>query len=172
MKGLFNKILPNGSSLKWSKAGLLILLAALALTAGAFYYQAETARLKQDRLNELTTIGEFKAKHIAQWRRERILDVEPVITSPFKDVFVDWLDNQDDLQRKEGIQQRLEIFVTLQDYIEAMIVTKDGQILLSTKGRDGPVGQETLVTVQDVITRPVIKLSDPYYADEGMGGRT
>jgi PAS domain S-box-containing protein len=150
---------------KWRWVSLFMLLAVLALSGSYNYYVSETNRIIDEKRKELTTIGELKAKQVARWREERVLDAEPIVKSLyFKDVFFSWLAVRSNRDAEAKLFDRLSLFKEIERYHDAFIVDPQGNILMAVSGRTGKVGPETYTCIQKAVSTRQTKLSNLHMA--------
>lgn len=62
---------------------LFFLISLMILAGGYGYYRVETKRIRQEKYQSITAIGELKAGQIQQWREHYLAEARRSAESPF-----------------------------------------------------------------------------------------
>jgi PAS domain S-box-containing protein len=155
----------------WSRRTLALLFALIALTllvGGYGFYRFETQRIRLDKFNELSAIGELKAGQIARWREERLNDGMNTTESPFFVKSVEaWLKDSGNLALRDEFIERLKLEMRTSDYADALLLDPDGRILLSAGNDTGLVDTATLTTIAQTLESKQALLSELFRSHDG-----
>ena len=111
----------------------------LILVGGGYgYYRTEAEDIRRSSYENLATIAKMKADRILQWQEERLMDAKRTASGPvLRREAVEIINHTDTPGVREEIEEILDVARKGGLYTSAYLVSRDGKILLATKGSDG-----------------------------------
>ncbi len=116
----------------WMRIFIIVILVIISLAC--WYYQAEKARIRADRYNDIATIAEMKSNELVQWRKERFADVTRAANGPsvIKNILM-LAKNPNDPAASEELKKVLEVNRKGKIYDNVFLFSLDGKLILSAK---------------------------------------
>lgn len=116
----------------WLLFGVFGLIALVLLLSGVWFYRQQAQSIRKDKFDDLKSIADLKINQIVQWRQERINDISVNSGDPFfRSAIQEWLKAPQDVVLKNRIQGKLRLIMDQYNYQNMMLVTPDGQVLIS-----------------------------------------
>lgn len=116
----------------WLLFGVFGLIALVLLLSGVWFYRQQAQSIRKDKFNNLKSIADLKINQIVQWRQERLGDISVNSGDPFFRLAIQqWLKAPQDAVLKNRIQGKLQLIMDQYNYQNMMLVTPDGQVLIS-----------------------------------------
>ena len=110
------------------------------LAGGYGVYRVQDAELRASAEDQVEAIGRLKASQIADWRRERLVDSEGLLASPFfRDGVARWLANPDEAGGRD-ILTTFRISRDSYGYADVLLVDAQGRLRLEPGCRVGERG--------------------------------
>ncbi len=124
----------------WFLLGVLV----LGIVAGGYwFYNHHDANMKGRIAEQLHAIATLEVEDIQRWRQEQIADASTFLGTPFiLEATRKMAQGQLDPELMEGIVTRLHNLKKHYRYQDALLVTPDGEIVIGTGGRSGPIHVE------------------------------
>ena len=136
----------------WQPMVLFGITTLLLIAAGIWFYVQQSQTIRAEKFSDLKSIAELKVGQISQWRSERLGDALTNSESPFMRSAVNqWLTNPDDLTLKVNIISMLQLIKDNNDYLDLILVNREGQNLLSSDSIIENLDNEEKQLVQLVI---------------------
>ncbi|MDS4032229.1 MAG: GAF domain-containing protein [Candidatus Contendobacter sp.] len=141
----------------------------LALLAGGYgYYQNEAERIRQEKYQDIATIGELKVNQILQWRRERLANARKTSRSPFfQRALAEWRGAPETPGLRADWRRRLKLEQEAYGYADALLLDPDGRILLAATDDPGPVDSVTQQAITAALASHGAVFSDFYRSPAG-----
>jgi two-component system, sensor histidine kinase and response regulator len=136
--------------------------------AGAWLYDREAQRIREDKLEELETIARLKVEQINAWRDERLADAEFGTRGTFfARALAEWSESESQPAVRAEVLARLQDFLGAPGYESATLATSTGTPLVSTTPAQAALHPVELAAVRVALRshRPV--LSDFFRLDNG-----
>ena len=126
----------------WFLLGVLV----VGIVAGGYwFYGHHHANVKGRIVEQLHAIATLKVEDIQRWRQEQIADASTFLGTPFMvETTRNMLVGKWDPEMTEGIVTRLNNLMKQPRYQDVLLVTPDGEILIGTSGRSGPIHEEAI----------------------------
>ncbi len=144
-------------------------LLALALLAGGYgYYQGETARIRQEKYQDIVAIGELKTSQIQEWRRQRLADARRSQASPFfRRALAEWRKTPENPGLRADWRQRLKLEQEAYGYADVALLDPEGRILLAAHDDPDPTDPVTRQAIAAALAGRGAVFSDFYRAARG-----
>jgi PAS domain S-box-containing protein len=138
---------------KWPWIALFVGLSAAAAIGGHVYYQAMTRAAHARAYEELHSVASLKVRQIIDWRKERIADVQGLVSSPFfSEAVVRAAQRPDDEEARNRLHKQLMVVTNDPRYDDVLIVDLDGNILVSAKKDAGGLDQAAKALVGEALS--------------------
>jgi PAS domain S-box-containing protein len=116
----------------WLLFGIFGLIALGLLFSGIWFYRQQAQVIREDKFSDLKSIADLKIGQIVQWRQERLNDISVNSGDPFfRSAIQQWLKTPQDTVLKSRIQGKLQLIMDQYNYQNIILVTPDGQVLIS-----------------------------------------
>lgn len=147
---------------------VFVLLALVLLAGGYAHYHTETVRIRQEKNQDIATIGEMKASQIQQWREERLADARRPAASPFfRRALAEWRRAPENPDLRADWLQRLKLEQEAYGYADALLLDPEGRILLAADDDPDPVDSATQQAIATALANGAAVLSDFYRSPTG-----
>jgi PAS domain S-box-containing protein len=150
-------------------APLLILFFIIAFSAiiiGVIYYNYQKKNLLTEKQLELSAISYLKIRQITQWRIERIGDGKFLGGNlVLVRKFAEYIKNPSDLRLKTEIRQSLKSLTEDYDYKDALLITKNGNVLMAYPAEDNLIGNYLRPLLPGIIKERKVLLTDLHKSD-------
>jgi len=149
-------------------AAAFVVIAVALSGMGYWYYHTQAQAIHQSNYEDIAAIAQMKVGQIAQWRKERILDVSREANSPtLSQALGKIAENGETPEVRERVLKMLAIARNGGMYTNTIVLSPAGQVLFSTG--DGPVSIDatTRRSVEAARTNPGGVLSDFFRTPEG-----
>jgi len=160
-------------SRSWTSLGLLMALFvafSLALVLGGkAYYREERKAIQTQHHRELQTINTLKIKQLTAWREERLGDARlaasRIASTPEK---MKWISHPSDQTQGKTLRRELIQVWNTYGYQNALLVSRDGRLLLAATSGAPPFGSESRVLAQLVLETGNAQMGD-FFRTPGTG---
>ncbi|MFO1424335.1 MAG: GAF domain-containing protein [Candidatus Competibacteraceae bacterium] len=141
----------------------------LALLAGGYgYYQNDAERIRQEKYQDIATIGELKISQILQWRRERLGDARRAAASPFfQRALAEWQAAPEEPDRGAEWRRQLKAERDAYGYADVLLLDPDGRILLAANDDPDPVDSVTRQAITAALAGHDAVFSEFYRSPRG-----
>jgi hypothetical protein len=144
-----------------------ILISLMLMVGGFLLYRSEAGRIEKDKYQEIKAIADLKAGQLQQWRQERLADADSVAKRPFlKKGVENFLQSLHDPRLREDMETLLKAELAHSAYADALLLTTDGDILLSTGSRPEPSRPAVAQAIQASLSARGAVLSE-FYRSQG-----
>ena len=147
---------------------VLFIAMAIILIGGLYnFYQRQSNQIYMRKANELKSIAELKVNQILQWREERISDIEIYSSNLVLETNGDKCQQaMFDENELLTLQEQYKLISTLEGYQNIFITTCDGKLLFAAQEATGPLENETLELISNVIDQEEIRFGDIYRSSQ------
>lgn len=146
----------------------LVLLLLLLMVGGYSYHQVEVARFRQEKYEDIATIGRLKAEAIQQWRLNLLSNVSTAARNPFlKNSLVAWHNTSTNPELRADSLLRLRLEQEAHDYEAIIFLDANATVLLAAGTQVSPLHPHIQQTVQTALTQHKALLSEPYRSSDG-----
>ncbi len=153
---------------RWVWMAFFVVITSALLAGGYGYYRSEFRRIQKEKYEDLAAIAELKADQIREWRQERLEDIGSLSRSPmFKRTFEEWLRDRKNELLLEDLKDKLVVEQRTGGYADAILLSPDGNILLSVKPQPDPLSPATKVAIGAALANRSPVLSDLYRNPQG-----
>jgi len=154
---------------KINRIQLIVIVIAVAITLfGAFwYYRYESARISQEKYEDLHAFASLKIEQILNWKSERLTDAASLADN---DLFTDMLDSwirEPDQQEKNYLDQLLRLEME-RGYYNVLVYDESGNLLTSAKQDPDPLDDAVAVSFSRAASGGKPVLSDAYICPNGI----
>jgi len=110
-------------------AGLFILL-----VGGTYFYREQESTVRQQVVNEFTTIGHLKVNQIIDWRRDRLKNAAIMMENPFfRQAVIRYFADPKE-QNTQELRSLFQSFATYGLYVDVLLTDPKGRVYLSLHG--------------------------------------
>ncbi|MDP3150688.1 MAG: PAS domain S-box protein [Ignavibacteria bacterium] len=149
---------------KWYMLVLVGTISILLLIAGYLFYSSEEKSIRKDKYLEVQAVAELKISEIEQWLKERIGDANIATQATFFTRQIEqWFGNKKDLSLKKEILKRLARFKRNHGYEDIMLVSPQGEFLLSVNPPEITFDTLTSSSIRKACKKQKITFTDFYY---------
>jgi two-component system, cell cycle sensor histidine kinase and response regulator CckA len=160
--------LDHGAVSRWLWFIVFMSITLILLFAGYAYYRHETERIRQQKYDDIAAIACLKTVHVQQWRKSLINDVRALSTGPFFKRGVDeWLRNPSDNALRNELHDRLVVGQEQGGYVDALVLDKDGKVVLSASASPQPLDVQEEKAIQEGTAALSPRLSLVYRSAQG-----
>jgi len=153
---------------RWVWVALFVVLTSALLAGGYAYYRSEADRIRKGKYEDLAAIAELKAGQIREWRRERLADIGSLSRGPlFKKTFEEWLRDRKNEVLLADLKERLVQEQRTEGYVNAILLSPDGHVLLSAQPQDDPLSPGAKVATEEALANRSPVLSGLYRNPQG-----
>ncbi len=150
----------------WPLLTVFIAVTISVILIGFFYYFSQKKTTIKEKQVELSAISYLKIRQITQWRDERIGDANFLGENAFLvRKFSEYLRNPSESQLKTDIIQNLRSLTEQYDYMEVLLLGKNGMVSLAFPGKDTIMNERLKSLLPGIIKRKGIQL-----IDQAIGG--
>jgi two-component system, cell cycle sensor histidine kinase and response regulator CckA len=148
---------------------VVFVVLALGLSVAAYaYYRHETDRITQQKYEEIAAIGKLKAEQIAQWRLERLRDVERSAGGRFFGKGLqEFLKDRNNMVLEKELQHRLAMELEVKGYADDFVLDLDDRIVLSARPQPEALNPFERDIVEEALATRSAILSDLYRTPQG-----
>jgi PAS domain S-box-containing protein len=151
----------------WVVFFALFIIAFVAV--GLVFLNQETARIRQEKHQDLSAIGALKAQQLVQWRKERLADAKRAVGSPFFErALKDWLKDPQNPELTRQWHSSLVLDMESYGYSDSLLVDLSGNILLSASENPHPLHREVLVALEKALAENNPVISEIYLCSNGI----
>jgi PAS domain S-box-containing protein len=141
---------------------IFLLLAAGIGTSGYLYYKQQRISLRNDAINDISSIAEMKANQIVIWRKERLGDAEVIYKNALiNHSFQEWL-KSGSLEIKKDILIWMKALQKNYQYLAVIFLDIKGNIRLAVPDGKEILGPDAKRFVQEAIHTKMIIFSRLY----------
>ncbi len=138
---------------------LIAVVSAILIAGGWYVYLLQYHGIREERIDDLHTIGELKSLQIYEWRQEREDDARVIATGLVRKTFLEWRDTHDDDLLKV-IEQRFQEYSANYDYYDIDLRTPDGTLILGTNQEFGDEQSEIKVLLAQSLAEKAVVFGD------------
>ncbi|HPJ59182.1 MAG TPA: PAS domain S-box protein [Bacteroidales bacterium] len=150
----------------WTLIMLFVIVSALSVSAGLFYYRYLKRESLENTAQELSTISDLKVRQIVDWRRERMADgnfLRQNITLTRR--FREFLDEPDNKRIQDDLLATMKSLVEYYDYRNALFLDVMCNVRLFYPARDTVIGDLLMESLPDYLNNGEVVLTDLHKAD-------
>ncbi len=153
---------------RWVWVAFFVVITSALLAGGYAYYRSEADRIRKGKYEDLAAIAELKAGQIREWRRERLADIGSLSRGPlFKKTFEEWLRDRKNEVLLADLKEGLVEEQRTGGYLNAILLSPDGHVLLSAQPQDDPLSPGAKVATEEALANRSPVLSGLYRNPQG-----
>lgn len=141
---------------------LFLLISLLIAGGGYFYYVSEERSIRNQQEMLLSTIAESKIKQISDWYEDEIHDALVIAKSKFLTEKITGFLNDNDTRSKSSLTEFLSQIKIEHDYKAILLVSTDGEVLISTDEKFSKTNLHQTNTIREAISNEISLSSDLY----------
>ena len=149
-------------------AAVFVLIAAILLGIGWWYYRAETDEITRDKYQTLAAIGELKAQQIQEWRHERLSESKRMAEDG---LLLGALGKSLGAPGDKGLRKQLASCLKLElsdpDHAHTLIFDPEGNLIAANDDDAGVATDATRRAMHDAVGTNQPVFSDFYRASAG-----
>lgn len=154
-----------GSRTNHALAGLVAVLAIAMILAGLWYYRREWTALRAQRQEEIQAIAVLKAGEIARWRDERLKWIRRDATGVTRAIILRWLEQGAGAAGSQDLVERLASLREVQDAVNLLLATPDGEVLLSVTPDSPRLGTPSRGILDRTVATGEAVFGEPYVCE-------
>jgi PAS domain S-box-containing protein len=145
-----------------------VLVLALVMVSGVFYYRAQKRQVRQGVEAELQAIAQLKADQIVAWRGERLGDASVLMeNASLKGSIEKWTASSDPVEA-EKILGYLRATARYYRYDDVMIVDRSGQVRLGVSGSLKRIDEDDVKAVVTALNESRAVMTDMHICPEKL----
>ena len=154
---------------RWVWVAFFVVITSALLAGGYAYYRSETERIRQQKYQEIASIGELKVGQIRQWRQERLGDITRASKAPFLgQALREWLRDRTNTALRGRLQDRFFVEQKEKGYADVLLLDTEFRVLLSAEPSPHPLNPAGMRVIEKALADRTPMLSDLYRCPQGI----
>lgn len=145
---------------------LFVIVVIVVISIGFFFFIFQRRSQIEGKQKELSGIADLKIRQITQWRFERLGGGEFIKDNILMvKKFREFIKNPSDILLHKDISVTLESLVKSFDYKSALLISRDGTVVMSYPDKDSLMGDHLRSLIPEVIQSRKVMLTDLHRAN-------
>ena len=160
--------LPSGIAFKTLAIVFFVIVTLILLGGGYWVYQVQAKAIHQSSYETIAAIAKMKVGQIAQWRKERLMDIaREASSSGYIDPFTKIAAHTETPAVMDRMRHAMARARNGEMYSHTIVLSSSGQVLLSTGDDSAPLDAATQRAVTAALAAPGGVISDFFRAPDG-----